>query len=135
MMAASGRRAMTMPPYEFSVSVRPQYLGAHSDPAEERFVFAYTVTIRNTGQRTAQLLSRHWIITDANNQVEEVRGDGVVGEQPVLRPGESFEYTSGCPLPTPVGSMRGTYQCVGDDGTAFEAVIPEFVLSMPKTLH
>jgi ApaG protein len=134
-MAASGRHAMMMPPYEFSVSVMPQYLDAHSNPAEERFVFAYTVTIRNTGQRTAQLLSRHWIITDANNQVEEVRGDGVVGEQPVLRPGESFEYTSGCPLPTPVGSMRGTYQCVGDDGTAFEAVIPEFVLSMPKTLH
>ena len=121
--------------YEFSVSVRPQYLDAHSNPEEQHFVFAYTVTIRNTGEHTAQLMSRHWIITDANNQVEEVRGDGVVGEQPVLKPGESFEYTSGCPLTTPVGSMRGTYQCVADDGTAFEATIPEFVLSMPRTLH
>ncbi len=121
--------------YELSVSVRPQYLDAHSNPEEQHFVFAYTVTIRNTGEHTAQLMSRHWIITDANNQVEEVRGDGVVGEQPVLKPGESFEYTSGCPLTTPVGSMRGTYQCVADDGTAFEATIPEFVLSMPRTLH
>jgi ApaG protein len=124
-----------MATYEFSVSVRPQYLAAHSNPEEQHFVFAYTVTIRNTGKRTAQLMSRHWIITDANNEVEEVRGDGVVGEQPVLKPGESFEYTSGCPLTTPVGSMRGTYQCVGEDGTAFEATIPEFVLSMPRTLH
>jgi ApaG protein len=124
-----------MATYEFSVSVRPQYLDAHSNPEEQHFVFAYTVTIRNTGEHTAQLMSRHWIITDANNQVEEVRGDGVVGEQPVLKPGESFEYTSGCPLTTPVGSMRGTYQCVADDGTAFEAMIPEFVLSMPRTLH
>ena len=121
--------------YEFSVSVRPQYLDAHSNPEEHHFVFAYTVTIRNTGERTAQLMSRHWIITDANNEVEEVRGDGVVGEQPVLKPGESFEYTSGCPLTTPVGSMRGTYQCVAEDGTTFEATIPEFVLSMPRTLH
>ena len=124
-----------MATYEFSVSVRPQYLDAHSNPEEQHFVFAYTVTIRNTGECTAQLISRHWIITDANNEVEEVRGDGVVGEQPVLKPGESFEYTSGCPLTTPVGSMRGTYQCVADDGTAFEATIPEFVLSMPRTLH
>jgi ApaG protein len=124
-----------MATYEFSVSVRPQYLDAHSNPEEHHFVFAYTVTIRNTGERTAQLMSRHWIITDANNEVEEVRGDGVVGEQPVLKPGESFEYTSGCPLTTPVGSMRGTYQCVAEDGTAFEATIPEFVLSMPRTLH
>jgi ApaG protein len=121
--------------YEFSVSVRPKYLEAHSNPDEQHFVFAYTVTIRNTGERTAQLVSRHWIITDGNNQVEEVRGDGVVGEQPVLKPGESFEYTSGCPLPTPVGSMRGSYHCIAEDGTKFDADIPEFVLSMPRALH
>lgn len=124
-----------MATYEFSVSVRPQYLESHSNPDERHFVFAYTVTIRNTGERAAQLVSRHWIITDGNNQVEEVQGEGVVGEQPVLKPGESFEYTSGCPLPTPVGSMRGTYQCVADDGTRFDATIPEFVLSMPRALH
>jgi ApaG protein len=124
-----------MPLYEFSVSVRPKYLDAHSNPEEQHFVFAYTVTIRNSGEHAAQLVSRHWIITDGNNQVEEVRGEGVVGEQPVLRPGESFEYTSGCPLPTPVGSMRGTYFCVADDGTEFEASIPEFVLSVPRSLH
>jgi ApaG protein len=124
-----------MAKYEFSIDVRPQYLVEHSNPDEEKYVFAYTVTIRNTGEHTAQLISRHWIITDGNNAVEEVRGAGVVGEQPVLKPGEAFEYTSGCPLPTPVGSMRGSYQCVADDGTAFEAPIPEFVLSTPRTLH
>ena len=124
-----------MAKYEFSINVRPQYLVEHSNPDEQRYVFAYTVTIRNTGEHTAQLISRHWIITDGNNAVEEVRGAGVVGEQPVLKPGEAFEYTSGCPLPTPVGSMRGSYQCVADDGTAFEAPIPEFVLSTPRTLH
>ncbi len=124
-----------MAKYEFSIDVRPQYLVEHSNPDEEKYVFAYTVTIRNTGEHTAQLISRHWIITDGNNAVEEVRGAGVVGEQPVLKPGEAFEYTSGCPLPTPVGSMRGSYQCVADDGTAFEAPIPEFMLSTPRTLH
>ena len=124
-----------MAKYEFSVSVRPQYLVEHSNPDEQHYVFAYTVTIRNTGEHTARLMSRHWVITDGNNAVEEVRGEGVVGEQPVLKPGEAFEYTSGCPLPTPVGSMRGSYQCVADDGTAFEAPIPEFLLSTPRTLH
>jgi ApaG protein len=124
-----------MSKYQFSVSVRPQFLPEHSNPEEPRYVFAYTVTIRNTGETTAQLLSRHWIITDGNNNVEHVRGDGVVGEQPVIRPGEAFEYTSGCPLGTPVGSMKGTYQCIAEDGTRFEAAIPEFVLSTPKTLH
>jgi ApaG protein len=124
-----------MAKYEFSVSVRPQYLPEHSDPDEKKFVFAYTVTVRNTGEVTAKLLSRHWIITDADGHVEEVRGEGVVGEKPVLRPGEAFEYTSGCPLETPVGSMRGTYFCVAEDGTRFDAEIPEFVLSMPRTLH
>jgi ApaG protein len=126
---------MKMAKYEFHVSVRPQYLPEHSDPDENRFVFAYTVTVRNTGDITAKLLSRHWIITNAGGHVENVRGDGVVGEQPVLRPGEAFEYTSGCPLETPVGSMRGTYYCVAEDGTRFEADIPEFVLSAPSRLH
>jgi ApaG protein len=124
-----------MPKYEFSVSVRPQFVPEHSDPDDDKFLFAYTVTIRNTGDVAAQLISRHWIITDANNKVEEVQGLGVVGEQPTLAPGEAFEYTSGCPLATPVGSMRGTYQCVAADGTRFEAPIPEFLLSMPRTLH
>jgi ApaG protein len=124
-----------MPKYEFSVSVRPQFVPEHSNPDEDKFLFAYTVTIRNTGDVTAQLISRHWIITDANNKVEEVQGLGVVGEQPVLKPGEAFEYTSGCPIETPVGSMRGSYQCVAEDGTKFEAPIAEFLLSMPRTLH
>jgi ApaG protein len=124
-----------MPKYEFTINVRPQFVPEHSDPDEDKFLFAYTVTIRNTGEVTAQLISRHWIITDANNKIEEVQGLGVVGEQPVLQPGEAFEYTSGCPIATPVGSMRGSYQCVAEDGTRFEATIPEFVLSMPRTLH
>ena len=124
-----------MPKYEFSVSVRPQFVPEHSNPAEDKFLFAYTVTIRNTGDVTAQLISRHWVITDAHNKVEEVQGLGVVGEQPVLQPGEAFEYTSGCPIATPVGSMRGSYQCVAEDGTRFEAPIAEFLLSMPRTLH
>jgi ApaG protein len=124
-----------MPTYQFSVSVRPQFVPEHSRPDEDKFLFAYTVTIRNTGDVAAQLISRHWIITDANNKVEEVQGPGVVGEQPMLKPGEAFEYTSGCPIATPVGSMRGSYQCVAEDGTRFEAPIPEFLLSMPRTLH
>ncbi len=124
-----------MPKYEFSVDVRPRFVPEHSKPDEDKFLFAYTVTIRNTGEVTAQLISRHWIITDAHNKVDEVQGLGVVGEQPVLQPGEAFEYTSGCPIATPVGSMRGTYQCVAEDGTRFEAPIPEFLLSMPRTLH
>lgn len=124
-----------MPKYEFSVSVRPQFVPEHSNPAEDKFLFAYTVTIRNTGDVTAQLISRHWVITDAHNKVDDVQGLGVVGEQPVLQPGESFEYTSGCPIATPVGSMRGSYQCVAEDGTRFEAPIAEFMLSMPRTLH
>jgi len=124
-----------MPTYQFSVSVRPQFVPEHSRPDEDKFLFAYTVTIRNTGDVAAQLISRHWIITDANNKVDEVQGPGVVGEQPMLKPGEAFEYTSGCPIATPVGSMRGSYQCVAEDGTRFEAPIPEFLLSMPRTLH
>jgi len=121
--------------YQFSIQVQPQYLEEQSEPEEGRYLFAYTVTIRNTGEVAAQLVSRHWIITDAGGQIEEVRGPGVVGEQPVLKPGQSFRYTSGCPLSTPVGSMHGSYQCIAEDGTAFEATIPEFVLSVPRTLH
>ena len=124
-----------MPRYQFSVQVQPRYLAEQSEPDEDRYLFAYTVTIRNTGEMTAQLLSRHWIITDADGNIEEVRGPGVVGEQPVLRPGEAFQYTSGCPLGTPVGSMHGSYQCIAEDGTAFEAPIAEFVLSAPSRLH
>jgi ApaG protein len=121
--------------YEFTVSAIPYYLAEQSAPDEDQYVFAYTVTIRNTGDIEGKLVSRHWVITDGDGQVQEVRGEGVVGEQPVLKPGESYEYTSGCPLPTPVGSMKGTYQCVAVDGTEFEASIPEFVLSMPSKLH
>lgn len=124
-----------MQKYEFSVTAVPQYLAEQSDPDEDQYVFAYTITIRNTGAVAGKLISRHWIITDADGQVQEVRGDGVVGEQPELAPGQSFEYTSGCPLPTPVGTMKGSYQCVAADGTPFEVPIPEFVLSMPRALH
>ena len=124
-----------MAKYEFTVTVSPRFLPEQSDPESDRYLFAYTIRIVNSGQATAQLLSRHWIITDGNQHVEEVRGPGVVGEQPRLAPGEAFEYTSGCPLPTPFGSMRGTYQCVAEDGTAFEVPIPEFLLSVPRTLH
>ncbi len=121
--------------YEMSVTVRTQYLEDQSDPSRSHYVFAYAVTIRNTGSVPAQLISRHWVITDANNQVQEVRGLGVVGHQPLLRPGEQFEYTSGTTLTTPQGSMRGEYFCVAEDGAQFEARIAEFVLSLPRTLH
>ena len=124
-----------MPRPEFTVSAVPRYIASQSDPDNDEYVFAYTITVRNTGDIAAKLVSRHWIITDAHQRVEHVRGDGVVGEQPILKPGEAFEYTSGCPLPTPVGTMHGTYHCVAEDGTHFDAVIPEFVLSMPRALH
>jgi ApaG protein len=124
-----------MAKYEFTVTAAQKYLAEQSDPEANQFVFAYTITVHNTGETTAQLLSRHWIITDADGKVEEVEGEGVVGEQPVLRPGEAFRYTSGCPLTTPVGSMHGVYHCVAEDGTRFDAVIPEFVLSGPRSLH
>ena len=124
-----------MAAYEFSVSVRTQYLAEESDPDREHFVFAYAITIKNTGHTPAQLISRHWVITDASNRIEEVRGLGVVGQQPLLRPGEQFEYTSGVTLRTPHGSMQGEYFCVAEDGEQFVAKIPEFVLSLPRTLH
>ena len=124
-----------MAKYEFTVTVSPRFLPEQSDPDNDKYLFAYTIRIVNSGQTAAQLMSRHWIITDANQHVEEVRGPGVVGEQPRLAPGEAFEYTSGCPLPTPFGSMRGSYQCVAADGTPFEVPIPEFLLSVPRTLH
>jgi len=121
--------------YEVSVSTQTQYVADQSDEANNRFVFSYTITIRNTGSVPAQLISRHWIITDGRNQVQEVRGLGVVGAQPLLKPGESFEYTSGTAIATPVGTMRGGYQMVAEDGTQFEAPIPEFTLSVPRVLH
>lgn len=121
--------------YEITVSSRVDYLPEQSDEAAGRYVFAYTNTITNTGTIAAQLISRHWIITDAEGQVQEVRGLGVVGEQPLLKPGESYEYTSGSAIPTPVGTMKGSYQMVAEDGTRFEAPIPEFVLSVPRVLH
>lgn len=121
--------------YEIRVDVSTQYLSDQSDPAAGRYVFAYTIDISNTGTVAAQLISRHWLITDAEGAVQEVRGLGVVGHQPLLSPGQHFEYTSGCALTTPVGTMKGSYQMVADDGIPFEAAIPEFMLSMPRVLH
>ncbi|BBP01969.1 Co2+/Mg2+ efflux protein ApaG [Sulfuriferula nivalis] len=118
-----------------TVTVKNTYLEEQSDPDLERYVFAYTITIENTGTQAAQLVSRHWIITDAEDRVQEVRGLGVVGEQPMLKPGEAFEYTSGTAMNTPVGTMRGTYQMIAEDGEHFDAEIPSFVLAMPRTLH
>ncbi|TCS37208.1 ApaG protein [Paucimonas lemoignei] len=124
-----------MAAYELTVSVRTRYLEEQSEPERSQYAFAYTITIRNTGQIASQLISRHWVITDATNHIEEVRGLGVVGQQPLLQPGEQFEYTSGATLKTPHGSMRGEYFCVAEDGAQFTATIPEFVLSLPRTLH
>ncbi len=121
--------------YEITVSARTTYIAEQSDPDSNRYVFAYTITIRNTGNIGAQLISRHWIIKDANNQVQEVRGPGVVGEQPRLKPDEGFEYTSGTAIATPVGTMRGTYQMVAEDGFKFDAAVPEFTLAIPRVLH
>ena len=121
--------------YQISITVNTTYLAEQSDPSADRYVFAYTITIANSGTVAAQLISRHWIITDAENVSQEVKGLGVVGEQPLLRPGESFEYTSGTAMATPVGTMRGTYQMVAEDGNKFDAEIPVFTLSMPRVLH
>lgn len=121
--------------YEVSVTVQTRFLPEQSAPDEERYVFAYTITLENTGNVPAQLISRHWVITDADGDVQEVRGLGVVGHQPLLEPGQRFEYTSGCALTTPVGTMRGSYQMTAEDGVQFEAPIAEFVLAMPRILH
>ncbi|MCB1624487.1 MAG: Co2+/Mg2+ efflux protein ApaG [Pseudomonadales bacterium] len=117
------------------IDVETAYLEEQSEPKDSRYVFAYTITIRNEGPQPAQLLTRHWIITDANGKVQEVRGDGVVGEQPHLEPGQGFRYSSGAVLETPVGSMHGSYQMVADDGAEFDAPIPAFRLAIPGVLH
>ena len=121
--------------YYITVAAQTFYLEEQSNPDRDRYVFAYTILIQNQGNIPAKLLSRHWVITDANGKVEEVRGEGVVGEQPYLRPGEGFQYTSGAILETAVGSMKGSYQMLADDGVTFDADIPPFVLSIPRTLH
>jgi ApaG protein len=122
-------------PYQIAVAVSTEYMEDQSSPEEQHYVFAYTITISNVGQIPARLLTRHWIITDANAKVQEVRGEGVVGHQPHLQPGESFEYTSAAVLETPVGSMEGSYQMHADDGTDFDAPIAPFRLCVPQVLH
>ena len=121
--------------YQIDVSVVSEHLPDQSQPEAGRYAFAYTVTIRNTGNAPARLLSRHWYVSDANGKVQEVRGKGVVGENPHLKPGESFRYTSGTVIETPVGSMHGSYEMEADDGTRFEADIPAFSLATPRSLH
>ncbi|HEX5363536.1 MAG TPA: Co2+/Mg2+ efflux protein ApaG [Gallionella sp.] len=119
----------------FIIETQVSYLAGRSSESEQRFVFSYTITITNVSNAAAQLISRHWIITDANNQVQEVKGQGVVGEQPVLKPNQSFEYTSGTALTTQVGTMRGSYRMQAEDGSQFDIDIPQFVLSVPRVLH
>jgi ApaG protein len=119
----------------FDIDVATRYLDEQSEPEQDRYVFAYTVRIRNAGKVAARLLGRHWVITDANGNVREVTGEGVVGEQPWLRPGEDFSYTSGAVLETHLGTMHGSYEMIADDGTRFDAPIPAFTLSVPRTLH
>jgi ApaG protein len=121
--------------YAIRVAVATRFLDEQSAPEQGRYVFAYTIRIANTGDVPARLLSRHWQITDANGKVQEVRGDGVVGQQPWLKPGGEFEYTSGAVLETLCGEMRGSYQMLADDGTEFDAEIAPFALSIPRTLH
>jgi ApaG protein len=121
--------------HKIRVEVATSYLADQSDPKEKRYVFSYTITIRNEGSVPAKLLTRHWIITDSNGKVQEVRGEGVVGEQPYLKPGQGFRYSSGAVLETPVGAMQGSYQMVGDDGEQFDAPISPFRLAMPGLLH
>jgi len=117
------------------VDVETRYIEDQSNPEQNFYVFAYTITIQNKGQQSAKLLTRHWVITDSNQKVQEVRGDGVVGEQPLLKPGEQFVYTSGTMLETAVGTMKGSYQMLADDGSQFDATVDEFVLSTPRILH
>jgi ApaG protein len=120
---------------EIKVDVETRYIEDQSNPEQNYYVFAYTITIKNKGRQNAQLLTRHWVITDSNSKIQEVRGDGVVGEQPLLKPGEQFVYTSGTMLETAVGTMKGSYQMLADDGSQFDATIEEFVLSTPRVLH
>ncbi|GLQ50697.1 protein ApaG [Dyella flava] len=122
-------------PYSIDVRVQTRFVPDQSAPGENRYVFAYTIKLHNAGVLPARLLTRHWVITDANGKIEEVHGEGVVGEQPWMRPGDDYEYTSGAVLETAVGTMHGSYQMVADDGTRFEAPIPTFTLSIPRTLH
>ncbi|HLS16854.1 MAG TPA: Co2+/Mg2+ efflux protein ApaG [Paenalcaligenes sp.] len=117
------------------VKVTPQFIAEQSNPEEQQYIFAYRVNIENKTEQAIQVISRHWIITDGDGDVEEVRGLGVVGQQPLIPPGQGFEYTSGCPLTTPVGTMEGTYYCVDEQGIPFELPIERFVLSVPRTLH
>src|SRR3954467_8682494 len=126
---------MDVNPYAIRIEVETAYLDEQSDPKERRYVFSYTITIRNEGSVSARLLTRHWVITDSNGKVQEVRGEGVVGEQPYLKPGQRFRYSSGAVLETPVGAMQGSYQMVADDGEQFNAPIAAFRLAMPGLLH
>ena len=128
-------RGMSDSPYAISVAVQTRFLQDESAPDSGRYAFAYTIRIANTGSVAARLISRHWIITDANGKVQEVRGEGVVGEQPWLRPGDDFQYTSGAVLETAIGTMRGSYQMLADDGRRFDAPIAQFTLSIPRTVH
>jgi ApaG protein len=120
---------------KFLVEAAPFYIVSQSSPEQNRYVFAYTITITNAGTAPAKLLSRHWLITDSNGKIQEVRGDGVVGEQPRLQPGETYSYTSGAMIETPVGTMQGKYFLISDDGVSFDTNIPQFTLSIPRTLH
>ncbi|MFC0677189.1 Co2+/Mg2+ efflux protein ApaG [Lysobacter korlensis] len=121
--------------YRVDVDVATRYLDQQSEPERRRYVFAYTIDIHNTGKVPAQLVARHWIITDANGKVQEVTGEGVVGKQPWLQPGEHFRYTSGAILETDLGLMQGSYVMLAEDGTEFEAPVPVFALTVPRTLH
>ena len=128
-MTASSER------YEVAVTVETAFVAEQSDIEQNRYAFSYTVTITNIGTIAAQLISRHWVITDAGQQVKEVRGLGVVGAQPLIKPGDHYRYTSGSVLETPEGTMHGSYQMVAEDGTQFEAIIKPFRLTMPRVLH
>jgi len=124
-----------MSDYDIQIDVNTRYIEAESNSEASRFIFSYTINITNQGNIPAKLISRHWIITDANNRIQEVKGKGVIGEQPYLRPGESFQYTSGTMLETPVGSMQGSYQMIADDGHHFDAIIEPFSLALPRMLN
>lgn len=124
-----------MQPDDIVVTVTPQYLADQSEPEKQHFLFAYKVEIRNNGGQAAQLISRHWVISDADQNTQEVRGLGVIGKQPLIPAGERFEYSSGCPLPTSFGTMKGEFHFVGENGVPFDVPIAEFVLAIPRTLH